>query len=174
MEIRLVTSDDAGRLAEYYSRNTLHFRPWSPVREEGYYDEASLAARLTEYEQQQRQGTAAHFIGVEDDRVVAHCSLTNVIYGPFRACFMGYGVSEFRQGSGVMTTVCRAAIAHAFDDLELNRIMANYMPRNERSRVLLRKLGFAEEGLAKKYLRINGVWEDHVLTSLLNPANQLN
>jgi len=73
METRLVTPDDAGRLAEYYSRNTLHFRPWTPVREAGYYDEMALAVRLTEYEQQQRQGTAAHFIGVDADQVIAHC-----------------------------------------------------------------------------------------------------
>jgi len=171
METRLVTQDDAGRLAEYYSRNTHHFRQWTPVREAGYFDEVSLAARLSAYQKQQRQGTAAHFIGIDDGHVVAHCSLTNVVYGPLRACFMGYGVSEPRQGAGVMTEVCRTAIAYAFDNLELNRIMANHMPRNERSRVLLRKLGFAEEGLAKKYLRINGVWEDHVLTSLVNPAN---
>jgi ribosomal-protein-alanine N-acetyltransferase len=46
------------------------------------------------------------------------------------------------------------------------------MLSNERSGKLLNKLGFSEGGLAKNYLKINGRWEDHVLTSLLNPANQ--
>lgn len=70
-----------------------------------------------------------------------------------------------------MSKVCEAAIEYAFGQLDLNRIMANYMPCNERSGGLLKKLGFSKEGLARKYLKINGRWEDHVLTSLLNPKS---
>ena len=46
--------------------------------------------------------------------------------------------------------------------------MANYVPRNTRSAAVLERLGFTIEGEAKDYLYINGVWEDHVLTSLTN------
>ncbi len=70
-----------------------------------------------------------------------------------------------------MRELCRHTISYAFDELRLNRIMANYMPSNHRSDVLLQRLGFSKEGAAKKYLKINGQWEDHVLTSLLNPRN---
>lgn len=59
----------------------------------------------------------------------------------------------------------------AFNELGLNRIMANYLPRNNRSARLLDRLGFTEVGLAKRYLLINGVWEDHVLTSKLNTSS---
>jgi ribosomal-protein-alanine N-acetyltransferase len=48
--------------------------------------------------------------------------------------------------------------------------MANYRPENERSGILLERLGFVREGLAKDYLFIDGQWRDHVLTSLTNPA----
>jgi [ribosomal protein S5]-alanine N-acetyltransferase len=34
---------------------------------------------------------------------------------------------------------------------------------------LLNRLGFIPEGYARNYLRINGEWRDHVLTSLTNP-----
>jgi ribosomal-protein-alanine N-acetyltransferase len=50
--------------------------------------------------------------------------------------------------------------------------MANYMPRNARSGDLLARLGFTVEGKASQYLQINGVWEDHVLTSRINPKDQ--
>ncbi len=70
-----------------------------------------------------------------------------------------------------MAKVCQVAIEYAFKELDLNRIMANYMPVNTRSADLLNRLGFSQEGLARKYLKINGVWEDHVLTSKLNPEN---
>ena len=70
-----------------------------------------------------------------------------------------------------MKKLCTHVISYAFDELGLNRVMANYMPSNLRSEALLNRLGFVREGVAKKYLKINGVWEDHVLTSLLNPAS---
>lgn len=44
------------------------------------------------------------------------------------------------------------------------------MPANRRSGALLARLGFEQEGYARDYLMINGRWEDHVLTALLNPA----
>jgi ribosomal-protein-alanine N-acetyltransferase len=62
------------------------------------------------------------------------------------------------------------ANAYVFDSLGLHRIMANYMPSNERSAHVLDRLGFTREGLAKDYLKIDGRWEDHILTSLINPA----
>ena len=142
-----------------------------PIREVGYYSEVSLHARLCDYQEQQQRSSAAYFIGLNGKSVIGHCSLTNVIYGPFRACNMGYGVSKEFEGTGSMSKICMAAIDYAFDQLELNRVMANYMRCNERSGNLLKKLGFSEEGFAKKYLKINGHWEDHVLTSRLNPAN---
>ncbi len=171
MEIRLVRKDDARRLADYYSSNAHHFYLWEPIREAEYYSEASMEVRLSEFEEQHRGANAAHFIGLDGGTVIAHCSLTNIVYGPFRACYMGYGVSKKFEGTGTMSKLCQAAIKYAFDELELNRVMANYMPGNERSGNLLKKLGFSEEGLAKKYLKINGRWEDHVLTSLVNSVN---
>ena len=87
------------------------------------------------------------------------------------ACFMGYSVAKSCEGQGVMTKLCQHAIAYAFTELQLNRIMANYMPSNARSEKLLTNLGFVKEGFAKKYLFINGRWEDHIMTSLLNPNN---
>jgi ribosomal-protein-alanine N-acetyltransferase len=96
------------------------------------------------------------------------CSLTNIVRGPFQACYMGYSVSEKYQGKGLMKDLCLHVIDYAFNELGMNRVMANYMPDNHRSAALLTKLGFVKEGFAKNYLLINGNWEDHILTSLLN------
>jgi ribosomal-protein-alanine N-acetyltransferase len=41
------------------------------------------------------------------------------------------------------------------------------MPRNARSAAVLQKLGFDKEGVARDYLKINGRWEDHILTALV-------
>ncbi|WP_234923777.1 GNAT family N-acetyltransferase, partial [Aeromonas veronii] len=71
---------------------------------------------------------------------------------------------------GVMREVLSAAIDYLFREHDLHRIMACYMPANQRSGALLERLGFEREGFARAYLMINGRWEDHILTSLINPA----
>lgn len=55
-----------------------------------------------------------------------------------------------------------------FDDMKLHRIEANIMPKNKQSLKVVEKLGFYDEGLAYKYLKINGKWEDHIHMVLLN------
>lgn len=61
------------------------------------------------------------------------------------------------------------AIPYIFDHIGLHRIMANYIPTNDRSGKLLRKLGFVVEGYARDYLYIAGQWQDHIMTALTNP-----
>ena len=81
---------------------------------------------------------------------------------------MGYNLAEAQQGKGYMTEAVRVAIKYVFEELNLHRVMANYMPHNQRSGNLLKRLGFVVEGYAKEYLLINGRWEDHIQTSLIN------
>ena len=118
------------------------------------------------------EGRSRHFVALdpESDRIQAVCSLTNIVGGAFQAGNVGYSVALEYQGQGVMFSLLLQVIEYAFTDIGLNRVMANYMPRNIRSQRILDRVGFEKEGLAKNYLCINGVWEDHVLTSILNPA----
>jgi ribosomal-protein-alanine N-acetyltransferase len=173
MDIRLTSPADAPMLSAFYKQNQDHLRPWEPLREAGYHSIESWQERLKIRQEEHSKGLAAHFMSCDPlgDEVLAVCSLTNIVRGPFQACNMGYAVSQTYQGTGLMKTLCRHVISYAFDEQRLNRIMANYMPRNHRSEALLSALGFEIEGLARKYLKINDCWEDHVLTSLLNPDN---
>lgn len=171
MEIRFISTDDAAFISDFYLRNEDHLRIWEPYREEGYHSADAWKLRLQEREREFAEGKSAHFISfnpLEND-IVAICSLTHIVRGPFMACNMGYAVAKRYQGRGLMKKLCDHAIAYAFSELQLNRIMANYMPCNQRSEKLLRRLGFVEEGLARNYLKINERWEDHVLTSLVHP-----
>ncbi|WP_231571988.1 GNAT family N-acetyltransferase [Vibrio rotiferianus] len=67
-----------------------------------------------------------------------------------------------------MTETLEASIGYMFDIVGLNRIMATYMPHNLASERVLFKLGFEKEDVARKYLKIAGQWEDHILVSKLN------
>jgi [ribosomal protein S5]-alanine N-acetyltransferase len=105
-----------------------------------------------------------------DGPIVGHCNFSNFVRGAFQACMLGYSVDHRHQGEGLMTEALRAAIAFVFAELRLHRIMANYVPTNERSGALLRRLGFSVEGYARDYLYIHDGWKDHVLTAITNPA----
>jgi [ribosomal protein S5]-alanine N-acetyltransferase len=171
MEIRILTELDAEIMCHYYKDNAAHFKPWEPVRSFDFYSLESWQQRIIECVSAQRNGEAVHFIGTNNQRVVGHCSLTQIVKGPFQACYMGYGVASDIEGSGVAYKLCQYAIDHAFKELRLHRIMANYMPHNNRSGKLLMRLGFVKEGLAKDYIKIAGKWQNHVLSSLTNSSS---
>ena len=66
-----------------------------------------------------------------------------------------------------MFAAIRAMLPFVFEVLGLHRLEAACIPENEPSRALLLKLGFREEGRARRYLQINGEWRDHILLALL-------
>jgi ribosomal-protein-alanine N-acetyltransferase len=66
-----------------------------------------------------------------------------------------------------MSRAVRAATGFAFATLRLHRIEAACLPHNEASTRLLERNGFKKEGYARAYLRINGIWQDHLLFALL-------
>ena len=68
-----------------------------------------------------------------------------------------------------MTEALGSALTYVFEELGIHRVMANYLPENERSAALLERLGFMKEGFARDYLMIAGRWRDHVLTAKNNP-----
>ena len=53
---------------------------------------------------------------------------------------LGYGLDAAYEGRGMMREALEVAIGYMFADQNLHRIQANYVPRNERSGGLLRRL----------------------------------
>lgn len=163
----------APRVVAYVKENEEHFAPWTPPVPVGYYTESYWRERLASARSEFKRGQSLRLIFFErqhpDERVIGDCGFTEIIRGPFQACFLGYKLDRRAVGQGLMYEALEAAIAYAFDDLKLHRIMANYMPANERSGRLLRRLGFNVEGYARDYLFIAGGWRDHILTALDNP-----
>jgi ribosomal-protein-alanine N-acetyltransferase len=152
-----------------------HLDRWSPPVAPGFFTEAFWAERLPAALDDYAGDRAARLVlqargAPLDGPIVGTCNYTNIVRGAFHACHLGYQVGRDHEGRGFMTEGLRAANAFAFDTLRLHRIMANFRPENERSRRLLQRLGFVEEGYARAYLFIDGAWRDHVLTALVNPS----
>ena len=156
-------------LASYYTANEQYFQRWSPSVPKGHHSIGGWKRRLEEREIEFENAVSAHFIGTDESEtyVIGNCSLSNIVRGVFQSCHMGYSVAQRYEGQGLMKKIVVHAIDHAFNELDLHRIMANHMPGNERSARLLKSLAFEREGYSRGYLFINGNWEDHVLNSLI-------
>ena len=171
--IRLAEEADAPELLRHRVANRAHFAPWEPLRDEAHWTLEHCAQAIAEGIELARLDRGYPFLVFDRDEreILATFTFANVVRGAFQACHLGYGVAVRAQGQGIMHEALQACLAWAFGELGLHRVMANHLPRNERSARLLARLGFEREGYAKRYLKIAGVWEDHVLTARIRPGD---
>ena len=85
-----------------------------------------------------------------------------------QTCNIGYWLGEPHIKKGYMEESMRSIIPYIFRNLKINRIQAFTLDNNFNSRNLLEKLNFKNEGVLRKAMKINNVWEDHILYALLN------
>lgn len=168
--VRLARVEDAGAVADFYTRNRAHLAATSPIRAEGFYTEAYWQAALAAAELAFQADRQMHCCLFDAARAIGVVNLSNFVRGAFHACHLGYSIDAELEGLGLMTRAVGRVVEHAFDALGMHRVMANYLPENTRSASLLDRLGFEREGIAKKYLLIAGQWRDHVLTARVNDA----
>lgn len=169
--IRLLREHEAPLLQRYRVDNREHLAPWEPLREESHYGLGPCARAIVDGLAAAADDRAWPMVALNagEDRVLASFTLANIARGPFQACHLGYGIDAAHQGQGLMHEVLQAGLDFAFGQLTLHRVMANYLPHNERSARLLQRLGFEREGYARAYLKIAGRWQDHVLTACVAP-----
>ncbi|MFF2480980.1 GNAT family N-acetyltransferase [Paenibacillus sp. NPDC058071] len=159
------------QVLDYVLRNRDFLREWDPVRTADYYTLEAQRDLVAGDLQQMAAGQLAKFWiykREEPARIIGSIALSNIVRGVFLSCHLGYRLDHEEVSKGFMTEALAGVIQYAFDELKLHRIEANIMPRNAASFKVVEKLRFADEGLARKYLKINGEWEDHVHMVLLN------
>lgn len=143
--------------------------PWEPVWAADELTRNAYRRRLRRYTRDAREGEGyAFFIfDYENEALLGGLTLSNVRRGVTQSCSIGYWMSKTFAGHGYMTDAVGTCLSFVFDELRLHRLEAACLPSNERSKAVLRRVGFKEEGYARQYLRINGAWRDHVLFAML-------
>jgi ribosomal-protein-alanine N-acetyltransferase len=169
--IRRGRQDDLTLIVDFFGRNRAHLAPFSPERPPHFHSFDYWRAALRHADEAFQADRQVHcFVYWHDESaVIGVVNLSNFVRGVFQACHLGYSIDREVEGTGRMRASVKAMVGYAFSDLNMHRIMANYLPENERSGRLLSALGFVREGVAREYLRIAGSWRDHVLTALINP-----
>lgn len=143
--------------------------PWEPTWPRDDLTKASFRRRIRRYLRDMREDVAYPFFifNADNDGLIGGLTLSNVRRGVAQTCALGYWIGEPYARSGYMTAAVRAIIPYVFKTLQLHRLEAACLPCNEASVGLLKKSGFKEEGYARRYLRIDGKWQDHLLFGLI-------
>jgi len=170
LSLRTINESDFNLLKDYLLRNREFMIPWEPIRPDSYFKDAAIRTRIEEeIKGNSTQSLMSLYISPRgEERIIGNVTLSNIVRGPFQSCYMGYKLDEKEINNGYITEAIEKVVEIAFLELGLHRIQASIMPKNIRSIKVMEKLGFINEGLSKEYLKINGVWEDHLHYVILN------
>lgn len=143
--------------------------PWEPAWPQDDLTRTAFRSRVKRYIRDIESDSAYPFFvfRAHDEVLIGAITLSNVRRGVAQAGSVGYWIGSSFVRQGHMTAALSALLPFAFGHLHLHRIEAACLPINQASIRLLTKSGFRQEGLARRFLKINGRWEDHLLFARL-------
>ena len=149
--------------------NMEYLKPWEPAWSPYELERGYFVKRVKFFDKLSNRDKAYSFLIFDSDKnkLIGEININNIQRGVVQSCSIGYWISENKMGLGYMRESISILKDFIFNDLKLHRVEAACLPRNMRSLRTLLKSEFEIEGHAKKYLKINGVWEDHILLSCI-------
>jgi len=139
---------------------------WEPTRPPGMpdviNDRNAFGARCHARDRERHLGSGYGFGVFVKGKFCGEINLSSIQRGPFQSCYVGYWIDEGHAGNGYTPEALAVVLKYAFEDLDLHRVQVAIIPRNSSSRRVVEKLSLREEGIAERYLEINGKWEDHI------------
>jgi ribosomal-protein-alanine N-acetyltransferase len=155
--------------AELRALSRHHLTIWEPQWARDELTRSAFRRRLRQYQRELRddQGYAFLIFRSADATLVGGLSISNVRRGVAQAASIGYWIGLPHVRRGHMSDAVKACLPFAFGTLGLHRLEAACLPHNIPSQRVLEKAGFKREGTARRYLKINGIWQDHDLFALL-------
>lgn len=164
--LRPLVPGDFAQWAEVRRRSEAWLTRWEPARPPGVADvttnRSAFAARCRARDRERQLGTGFGFGIFHGRRLCGEINVNGVQRGPFQSAYVGYWIDEACAGHGYTPEAVVVLARHCFEDLDLHRLQIAIIPRNAASRRVVDKLGLRDEGIALRYLEIDGVWEDHV------------
>ena len=172
LSLRLPAASDYVQWAELRACSREFLTPWEPSWANDELTRGAYRRRLRQYYKELRDETGYAFFITRggDQRLIGGVSLSNVRRGVTQACTLGYWMGAPFAGQGYMTEAVRALVPFVFEHLWLHRLEAACLLENVSSMRVLEKNGFVYEGLARRYLKINGMWQDHCLYAAVSNA----
>jgi len=130
---------------------------WGVVR-----SKLAFTSRCAARQRERQLGTGFGFGVFRDGKLIGEMNVSSIQRGPFQNAYIGYWIDERVAGQGYIPEALIVAMRFAFEEVRLHRLEISIIPRNQPSRRVVEKLGIRQEGMAERYLEINGIWEDHI------------
>ncbi|MGI9463229.1 MAG: GNAT family N-acetyltransferase [Aestuariivirgaceae bacterium] len=167
--LRYPVHSDHTEWASLRGKSRTFLKPWEPVWPHDDLTRSAFRARVKRCARDVRDDQAYSYLifSCDDDVLLGGATLSNVRRGVAYTASLGYWIGAPYAACGYMTEAVTVLLSHAFDGLTLNRVEAACLPFNVPSTRLLHHCGFAEEGYARSYLKINGMWQDHLLFAIV-------
>ena len=164
--LRPLVAQDFNGWSEVRRRNGEWLTQWEPMRLTHHPDPETnrevFAARCGARERERLAGTQYAFGIFVDGAFAGEINLNNVVRGAFQSATIGYWIDKSRAGRSFMSEAVVVLAQYAFEEMRLHRLEICIIPRNVNSRRVMEKLDIRTEGIAERFLEINGVWEDHI------------
>ena len=174
VRLRPHRSGDFAEWASLRATSRAFLQPWEPTWPLDDLTRSAWRRRLSAYAHDIERGLAFPFLVFRqsDNAMVGGITLSNIRRGVAQMGTVGYWVGQPFTRRGYTLSAVRALTRFSFERLALHRLEAACIPSNAPSRGVLLKAGFTQEGMARAYLRINGIWEDHLLFGLVSPLGE--
>ena len=173
--LRAPAISDYAQWARLREESRAFLSPWEPIWPADDLTKLAFRRRIRRYQREIRNGTGFPFLvfSPDSETLLGGLTLAHIQRGVTQSGVLGYWMGAPYAGKGLMGAAVRAVTEYSFDTLHLNRIEAACLPHNAASIRLLEKVGFTREGYARKYLCIDGRWQDHLLFGLIRDDPRL-
>lgn len=167
--LRPPEKQDYENWAELREKSRDLLRPWEPSWSEDELTKKAFRRRLQHYQTMTRLRKLLPLFALSRNSggLIGAFTLSNFRAGVSQSCNLGYWIGVGFHRQGYATEAIQLVMELSFNFFMLHRVEAACQPHNHASQNLLKKCGFKCEGYARQYLKIDGVWRDHLLFALL-------
>jgi ribosomal-protein-alanine N-acetyltransferase len=151
-------------MLNFLTDNKEHLRPWEDESPEACYT-LKYQRKTVRFEKREfKSGRAVDLwiLAKHEHRLIGKVTVFGILRGNCASCMIGYKLDKEYEGKGYMSEAVGEVVRFLFEDVNMHRVEINILPRNERSIHVAERLGFTAEALSPAFMRVNGVWEDHI------------
>src|ERR1700722_1326782 len=133
--LRIPQVDEAQAVIDYHEKNRAHLESTSPIWPSDFFEVSYWREKLSLNVAEFQQDTSLNlflFCRENPHAIIGSVNFFTFVRRAGQYCALGYGIDCSRQGQGLMTEALREATNYVFVSLNMHRIIANYMPRNQR------------------------------------------
>lgn len=164
--MRPLRDEDFAQWQEVRLANEDWLLKWEPRRPaaapDPVRDRSAFILRCDARRRDRQSGIGFSFGVFVEGNFAGEMNLSAIHRGAHQNAYVGYWIDHRQAGNGYTPEALVALMQFGFDELKLHRLQISIIPRNTASRRVVEKLDVRAEGIAERYLEINGIWEDHI------------